>query len=368
MARTGKWPARLALALSTTMIATLMTLMMMNSASGQGAGIPTVGIDVQSATLTQATYSIVVRNQGTAPSPNVIVRSAVPARTTFESSDPAPSTTTSPGSGAQSCDNGNIRESEGTTCQWNLGTIAPGESRTITAIYNLNQTNIDTYRVVHQATATDGEGNSNTDTDDSLVRQRANVNDDTWVDDQEPPNSNHGDCDFLRVLQGNRVTSFVESDTLVAVTAGAHSTNSLERFFGAQLRLEVLDTTYTAQSPGVIGAHRITSGEWSEGTGTCQSQGNGTGDQARTGTEPVSAPAATGTVEIRQAPAFANFDVTADLDSEADRASFQGWELRDQAATGTDNSTRFHATESPTSGDASDPRIFLVYTTVESPS
>lgn len=365
MARTGKWPARIALALSAAMIAALLTVMTASGQQPSGAGLPTIGIDVQSATLTQATYSLVVRNQGNAPSTNVVVRSAVPANATFESSEPAPGATTSPGSGAQSCANAGVREAEGTTCQWNLGTIPAGETRTITAIYNLNQTNIATYRVALSGNVRDDEGHTNADTDDSLVRQRGSINDDTWVNDNEPANTNHGACNFLRVLQDNSVTSYADADTLLTIPAATdNSTNSLESFYGAQLRFEVLDTTYSSLTPGSIGVHRIVSGEWVQGAGTCPGAA-GEGDQPRTGFEPLAAAAPTSTTTIDGAPAIANWDVTADLDSEGDRGSFQGWELRDATSTPGDNSTRFHSVESGGTATEQDPRIFLVYTTAE---
>jgi uncharacterized repeat protein (TIGR01451 family) len=368
MARTGKWPARISLALSVAMVAALFSVINASGQQPSAAGLPTIGIDVQSATVTQATYSIVVRNQGTAASTNVIVRSAVPPNTTFESSDPAPSATTSPGTGAQSCNNQGVREPEGTTCQWDLGTIQAGETRTITAVYNLVQTNIATYRVTHQATVTDAENHSNSDTDDSLVRQRASINEDTWVNDAEPANTNHGTCNFLRVLQSNQATSYVDADTLLSPPAAtSESTATLENFYGAQLRLEVLDTTYSPTSPGTIGAHRIVSGEWSQGSGTCPG-GTGEGDQPRTGFEPTSASTPTSTTSIDASPDIANWDVTADLDTEADRSSFQGWELRDATATPGDNSTRFHSVESGGTATEQDPRVFLVYTTAESPT
>lgn len=366
MARTGKWPARISLALSVAMIVAMFTGIRASGQQGSTAGILTVGKDVASASITQVTYSIVVANQGTAPITGTVVRDAVPLNTTFESSNPPPSATTSPSPGAASCANGGVRETDGTVCQWDLGTIPPGESRTITATYNLNQTNIASYRVTNTATARDNEGHENSDTDTSLVRQRVDVTDDTWVDDAEPANFNHGACNFLRVLQGNRTTSFIDADSFGTPPTSADATQTMERLWGAQLRAEVLDTTYTPEGAGVIGAHRITSGEWTEGGGTCQGSASTNTTDARTGAEPTSAPAPTGTTEVSSAAQVVNWDLTADLDTAEERGSFQGWELRDQAASGTDNSTRFHSKEA--SGDAQDPRIFLVFTTAEAAS
>lgn len=371
MARTGKWPARVSLALSIAMIAALFSVI---SASGQQAttaGILTVGVDVQSASITQGTYTIVVANQGTAPTTGVRVRANVPNSMTFESSDPAPVTTTSPGSGATSCANGGAREPAGTTCEWSLGTLNPGETRTITAIYNLPQTNTATERFKLTATATDNEQHSNADTDESLTRQKVTPDQDTWVDDTEPPNTTHGNCAYLRVLQGNRVTSYLDiaSSGFATPPAGSSgetsTTTSIEALYGAQLRLEVLDTNYSQQTPGVIGAHRVTSPNWTEGSGGCEGQGatSSTTTDARTGGEPTSAPAPTGTTEVGAAAQVVNFDVTPDLDTEPERGSFNGWELRDEATTGTDAQTRFHSSES-TTGQV--PQIFLVYVTAES--
>lgn len=366
MARTGKWPARISLALSAAMVATLFTVINASGQSGSTAGLPVIGVDVQSASITQATYALVVRNAGDAPSTNVRVRAEVPANTTFESSDPAPTTTTSPGSGAQSCANAGVRETEGTTCEWALGTVNPGESRTITAIFNLNQTNQASYRVVLEANVRDGENHVSDDLDESLVRERADINEDTYVDDQEPPNTNHGTCTFLRVLQGNRITSYVEADTIgTAPTAdNSEATTTLETLYGAQLRLEVLDTSYTEAAPGVMGAHRIVSGDWVEGGGSCPGAA-GQNNEPRTGFEPTSNSAATATAEIRNAPAITNFNVTSDLDSPEDRGGFNGWELRDATPTPGENFTRFHSTEA---ADPQRPRLFLVYTTAEEAS
>ena len=364
MARTGKWPARISLALSAAMIAALFSVI---SASGQqaaGSGILTVGIDVSTASITQVTYSIVVRNQGNAPTSAVRVRSAVPTATTFESSDPAPVPTTSPGTGATSCDNAGTREASGTTCEWSVGTLAGGETRTITAVYNLNQTNTASDRIEMSATASDTEGHNNTDTDESLVRQRTTPTEDTWVDDAELANTNHGACEYLRVLQGNRITSFVDLDALGAPPTSTQATQTIEQLFGAQLRLEVLDTTYSQQAPGVVGAHRITTAaDWTEGSGNCQGAVSTTTTDARTGGEPASAGTPTGTTPVSAAAQIVNFDVTGDLDTEAERGNFNGWELRDQAASGTDNASRFHSAESTT---GQPPQVFLVYETVES--
>jgi uncharacterized repeat protein (TIGR01451 family) len=364
MARTGKWPARISLGLSVAMVAALFSVMSASGQQSSTAGLPTIGIDVQSANITQVTYSFVVRNQGTAPSTNVRVRAAVPTGMTFESSDPDPTTTTSPGSGAQSCADDGVRETEGTVCEWSLGTLNPGETRTILAVYNLPQTNTASTRFVMNATVSDGEGRSNTDGDESLVRQRATPNKDTWVDDGEPPGTNHGACNYLRVLQGNTVTSFIDVDNLGTPPTSTQATQSIENVYGAQLRLEVLDTTYSQGSPGTIGAHRITSGDWTQGSGSCQGAVSTTTTDARTGGEPQSAGTPTGTTQVSAAAQVVNLDVTGDLDSEGERGSFQGWELRDQTA-GNTNATRFHSIEAP---EPERPQLFWVYTTVESPT
>ncbi len=362
---TGRWPARISLALTISVLASLLAGMNASGQQSSSASLPTIGVDVQSASITQATYTLVVRNQGTGPSTNVRVRSNVPATMTFESSDPDPTTTTSPGSGAASCADAGIREPEGTTCEWSLGTLNPGESRTIISIYNLPQTNVASDRFEITATVSDGEGRSNSDTDESLVRQRATPNKDTWVHDGEPPGTNHGSCNYLRVLQANAATSFIDLDSLGTPPTSSHATQSIEAVYGAQLRLEVLDTTYSEAMPGTIGAHRITSGDWTQGGGSCQGSASTTNTDPRTGAEPTSAATATGTTVVRAATDAVNFDVTGDLDTEGERGSFQGWELRDQTSIGTDNTTRFHSSEA---ADADDPQLFWVYTTTESPS
>jgi uncharacterized repeat protein (TIGR01451 family) len=338
------------------MIAALFSVI---NASGQQAGeaLLTVGKDVQSATVTQVTYAIVVRNQGTAGSTNVTVRDTVPTNTTFESSNPPPSATTSPSPGAASCNNAGTREDPGTTCQWNLGNMAPGATSTILATFNLNQSDVATYTVTNSASASDSEGHSNSDSDATLTRARLDITDDTWVDDAEPPGTNHGQCADLRVLQDNRITSYAETDALPAP-------DTVERLFGAQLRAQVLTTSYTQPAPGAIGAHRITSGEWTEGSGTCAGTVSSTTTDPRTGAEPTSAATATATTQINQFPQISNWDVTADLDDANDRgANFNGWELRDQAGSGTEGFTRFHSHEA--SDAAQRPKLFLVFTTPE---
>ena len=362
MARTGKWPARISLALRAAMIATLFTVI---NASGQGAGeaLPTVGIDVQSADNAQVTYAIVVRNQGTAQSTAVTVRSNVPNDTTFESSNPPPTATTSPSPGSPSCDNGGTREDQGRTCQWNLGTIPAGETRQITAVYNLNQANVATYTVSISASVTDAEGHSNSDTDASLSRARQNIDHDTWVNDDEPPNWNHGNCPNLRVHQNNRVTTFLQANTLP-------TESTIDRVWGALLMAQVQTTSYTQGAPGSIGAHRITSGEWTEGGNDAANNQNCPGaattstTDARTGGEPQSAQGATGTSVINGFPQFATWNVTSDLDDATERATANnnGGELRDVIGSG-DNFTRFHSSEA--SHTAQQPRLFVVHTIPE---
>lgn len=354
MARTGKWPARIALAVSAAMIATLFTVI---NASGQSSteALLTVGKDVQSGSVTQATYSIVVRNQGNGASTNVRVRDVVPTNTTFESSNPAPSaTTTSPG--APSCDNQGTREDPGTECEWNVGNLAPGETREILATFNLNQADVASYTVTNDVTAVDNEGHEAEDSDASLKRDRLTITDDTWVADAEPANTNHGACTHLRVQQNNSTTSFIDTDSL----PGA---NAIDRLFGAQLRAQVDSTSYSQATPGVVGAHRITQQtDWTEGSGSCQG-GTGSGTDARTGAEPTSAPGATGTAQITGFPQIVNWDVSADLDTANERGTFQGWELRDQASSGNDNFTRFFSSE--TGNAAEQPKLFIVYAAPE---
>lgn len=367
MARTGKWPARIALAVSAAMIATLFTVI---NASGQGGGageaLPTIGIEVQSATNAQVTYALVVRNQGSAPSTSVTVRSNVPTNTTFESSNPPPSATTSPSPGTASCDNAGTREDQDRTCQWNLGTIPAGETRQITAIYNLNQGNVTSYNVSITATVSDAEQHTNSDTDMSLNRDRQNIDHDTWVNDDEPPNWNHGNCPNLRVHQNNRVTTFLQANTLPTET-------NIEKVWGALLMAQVQTTSYTQAAPGSIGAHRITSGEWTEGASdsatnqNCPGAASTTTTDARTGAEPQSAAGATATAVINAFPQFAFWNVTTDLDDQTERAAANnnGWELKDVIGSG-DNFTRFHSSEAANADQQ--PRLFVVYTTQEAAS
>lgn len=362
MARTGKWPARIALAVSAAMMASLFTVINAAGQSGPGEGLPTVGIEVQSADNAQVTYAIVVRNQGSAQSTAVTVRSNVPSNTTFESSNPPPTPTTSPSPGAPSCDNGGTREDAGRTCQWSLGTVPAGETRQITAVYNLDQSNVATYNVSISATVTDGEQHSNSDTDASLSRARQSIDHDTWVNDDEPPNWNHGNCPNLRVHQNNRVTTFLQANTLP-------TESSIERAWGALLQAQVQTTSYTQGAPGSIGAHRITSGEWTEGgsdaatSQNCPGAASTTTTDARTGGEPQSAQGATGTAVINGFPQFASWNVTSDLDDATERAAANnnGWELKDVIGAG-DNFTRFHSSEAAAEQQ---PRLFIVYTTQE---
>ncbi len=332
----------------------------LDGAIGGAAADPVlaVGTDVSSANTTLVTYQIRIRNHGTGTATGVVVRSVVPQNTTFETSTPAPSPTTSPGPGAPSCDNGEVREGPDTTCQWNLGKVAEDQTKTILATFNLSQSDVATFTVTTNVTVTEGEGGTHTDSDATLTRARLDINDDTWVNDNEPPNYNHGQCSYFRVHQDNSASTFLEADTLPPESA-------VERMWGAQLRATVLDTTYSVVNPGVLGSHLVTTGEWSEGVGTCAGTDTATAGVARTGAEPESFATATATAQVNEASQVSTWDVTADLDEADERvAAFNGWELRDATGAG-DNATRFHSSEA--TAQELRPKLFVVYTTPEPP-
>jgi hypothetical protein len=339
------------------------------AASGQEAPPPlvAVGVDVDSADTRQAIYEIFVANHGSGPAQAVRVSSDVPLETTFESA--TPSTAPPPGNpgGNPTCPNGGGREPAGTKCEWDLGDLQPGESRSILATYNLNQANKTTYTVNLRADVTSGS-QSDFNIDKTLRRTRAPAADavavdsadiqDTFVDSSEPIHWGHGDCAHMRVQRGNLTTTYVDVTPLPP-------DGDIDGFWGAELRLNTQFTDFSPSAVGRIAAHRVTGPNWTEGTGDCgSSQANLTlGDtDARSGTEPPASNQATAVANVTAPGQVIKWDVTSDLNTEAKRASYQGWRLMDAGSSSAPPGgvVGFDAKETSAATQVS--RLFVVHT------
>jgi uncharacterized repeat protein (TIGR01451 family) len=301
-------------------------------AAGAEAAAPllTVGVDATEASLDDATYEVLVVNHGDADAHGVEVATSVPANTTLVSADPATGPPCTPGAAA------------GTSCTWGLGTVPAGASRTITVVYALGS---GTYNVSATATVSADDAASNSNTDTSLGHRVHAASDDTWVDHGEATNTNHGACDELRV--GPEGTSaFLEQDAARPdLFSGSANTEVLVAELVAQVKTAV---------PGAsIGAHRLVTANWSEGSGSCAGAA-GAHPQPRTGSTPTAEGAATDVSDVGLAGQAVHWDVTADFDTEEKRRRFAGWELRGAAAGGT---TVLHASEA--AGDAG-PTLTLI--------
>lgn len=352
----NRWSARVALVLSTAMVAGVLAVW---TATGQAAGEPllAMGLDVDSASVTQGTYDLIVTNRGTAPATDVEVRARVPDNTTFQSSSPAPSS---------GCNNGAPPEGPGVECRWNVGTLNAGAAFPISVVLNLDQEE-DPYTVEYTAEARSSNADTDSDEDASLQRDKIptcyagpippcdDEHDDTYVDDAAAQNTNYGACNILKATRGQGITSFVDLGPLP-------DAGDIETVWGAQLRMNVSGQTgYSSASPATIGAHKITSGDWDEGSGSCAGA-SGSGSEARTGNEPASNSSATTTTPVG-GTGPANWNVTSDLDTADERtsAAYNGWEIKDEGTTGSGTNTDFNSTEASNN----QPRLFLVYTQPE---
>lgn len=301
----------------------------------------TVAADVASARLQSATYGLVARNAGSARAEAVRLALTVPAGTTFESSDPPPS--------AGACDNGGAREPAGTECSWDVGGLDPGAEASVEAVLNLAP-DLGTFTVSATARASyAGSTASVSDTDSSLKGLRVVTEDDTYVDRSEVEGANHGSCATLRVGAGDRLVAYVESDS------GLPAEESLEQVWAARVEATVQFTDHSPAAAGSLALHRIVTDEWGEGSGACSPPGSGSGSDARTGSAPGAASEPAAVVPVSAAGERVAWDVSAELDTIADRRSFQGWAVRD----GSDAETGL---ESGEGAAANAPALRLVYT------
>lgn len=344
-------------------VSVLMTGLTVSRSFAQTAGTPllAIGLDVISATPSTVTYRINARNAGNGDATKVRVSLPVPGsgtsgfgNMTFESSSPVDG---SPPGAAPTCDNGGTREPVGTSCQWLLGTMSPGASRDMTVVFNLPPAPTASGRTTVSATAsatgvnptTNAATNSPSDTDSSLARNRFNILQDTFVDSTKPANTNYGACPTLTIASSGTTTAYVDPD------AALPSGTGLETMLAAHLDASVAASDYSDASPGTLALHPITSGQWTQGTGTCPAGAMGSGDQVRTGTVPGTTTNASATAPVRGL-ANVRWDVTNDLDGAAERTAFQGWQVRNVSGFG---SVDLH------SADAIDttvrPRLILIY-------
>ena len=334
------------LTLATLMVA--VSLAVAAPVAAAGDPLVTVGIDVVSASASSVVYEIRVASIGTANAVNAKLSSAVPAHTTFSSSQPAP------GSGGGSCANGGVPEPAGTNCVWDLGTLVPGAVSVVRTTLDLGREDA-TYKVEHSVTLTFGETRSVTDVDPSLTRSVIAAGDDSFVSDGDPFDTNHGACPTLRTSGDNAVVSFLDLEPLP-------TEQTIEKLWSAELRTVVESTTGTSELPHAVGLYPITSSEWSEGTGPCTNGTTGTGDQARTGLKPNVSSEPVSSANVSAADQVAIFDVLGGLDAPEERAGYQGWSVRSTSSSG--HLTQFDSLESGSA--AQTPRLVLVHTEPES--
>lgn len=289
----------------------------------------TVGVEPSAGTLERATYELLVTNHGAATAQDVRVGANVPSAMSVVSADPA-------ATGACAA--------AGTPCEWMLGEMPPGSSRTITVVYALVAEA--TYSVT--AVVTEGaEPGHDTNTDTTFTLETFTASDDTWVDGGEAAGTNHGACDELRVAAGTP-SGFVEADP---ARAEVYAKGKDVRVFAAEL-----GATVKAPAPAAsIGVHALQASDWAEGSGSCAGAA-GTVRQPRAGDEPSAAAAATDTAPVPLAGQRARWDVTADFDTLEERRRYAGWALR---ATGGTGATTLHSAEGPA---AEAPALRLAYT------
>lgn len=344
-------------------------LVVIRPAAAAGTPLLAIGIDVVSGTSDNVTYKINVRNAGNGDATNVRVSMMVPPTgnqpansfgdTTFESSSPPASPVDgSPAGASPTCDNGGVREPKGTNCQWAIGTLAAGTQSDITVILNLlappaglgtDQTLSVTASATGVNPATSAATNSPSDTDPSLARHRLVVGEDTFVNINEPLNTNHGQCPILTANGTQTITSYVRSTTSMP--------GSIEKFLGAELIAVVAASEYSEATPGSLALHPVTSGAWTEGASTSCGPGTlGSGDNARTGSAPATTSTPSSTTSVKAANTTIKWNVTGDLDGAAERAAFQGWQIRNASGAG---SVDLHSGE--VTDSANQPKVVLTY-------
>lgn len=344
------------------------------NASAQGVSTPllVVGTDVATATVRSATYETTIRNEGNGEATNVWVSMVVPQQTTFESSDPPSSAPEgSPAGAPATCDNGGTREPNLTKCEWYAGTLPPGDRRTLRVVLNLlpttslnTATQIDvTFRLTGTDPATGAAIPESTDRDNALNRimsaPSATNGPDTFVNRAEPANTNHGKCPVLTTRGDGTSAAYFDLARASDPNPFAFSP-SIDRLLDAELQMNVAASDYTTDAPGSVALHAITSGDWAEGSSiNCGAGGiPGSGNELRTGFEPAVANIATASALVT-GPGAIRWNVAQDIDGAAERAAFQGWQIRNASGSG---SLDLSSTES----DASlTPRVALIYTVAE---
>ena len=315
----------------------------------------TVGVDATGASLNQATYVLYVANRGTAPAAGVVLTNDIPANTTFVSSDRTPR----PPAAGEAC-SAAVPAGSTARCRWTIGDLAPGASATVSVTYALADGD-STYDVSNTASAQAGEaepsGSDPSDTDTTL-RRTSNVLDvDAHVDDTKP-DTNFGGCDKLNVRRDNAVTAFLDSN-MVSRPAG---TAGYETLWAAELTAGVDSTA--AGMP--IAVHRVTSHNWTEGTGGCAGA-NGSNRDARapSASEPDTEPQSEASATASATPAGPGplaWDVKTALDATGERLNFEGFELRTASSGGAGADT---AVLSSSEAASNAPRLVTVGTAAE---
>lgn len=322
----------------------------------QPASLVTVGVDTTQASLTAATYSLLVANRGNAIARNVELTNTVPTNMRFSSSDRA----TACASGAPS----------GTQCRWALGDIPPGVSQTVSVTYALEQSESaygQSYAFSNTASAqASGDASAQSNTDTSLARTSHLLEQDAHADGGQPT-QNFGACPQLLVRRDNAITAFAETEltpnpTNYPFAEGGAFVNSglggVERLWGAVLRAAVASRPATA--PPIV-VHRIVSGDWEPGTGSCAGAA-GSGTQVRGEKRPVSEASPTATASIPGTGPVA-WDVHTAFDTREERGNFNGFELRaagpTSPATGADT-VAFHSAQAAATDDR--PRLVTLAT------
>jgi uncharacterized repeat protein (TIGR01451 family) len=312
------------------------------------APLVTVGVDVTSATATQATYALYVANRGDAPAPNTVVTNTVPANTSYASSDRMPMPAATP------CVAG---LPAGGTCRWALGDLPPGGSATVAVTYSLDQ-GASGYTVGNTATAQTGGAapvaGDPGDVDHSLVRQIHMLDVDGHVDGAQP-GKNFGACTQLDVRRDGARTAFADNDSVGNYDSGSGALSTAERVWSARV-----DATVASITPGAsmtLSLHPVVSGSWTEGSGACAGV-DGSGHDLRAAAKPETAPSPVATA-LTGGPGLLAWDVTAALDSAAEVLAFQGFEFRSGGNGNGSDTVSLQSSEGPA---ANRPRLVTVRT------
>jgi uncharacterized repeat protein (TIGR01451 family) len=307
---------------------------------GSAARISSTGVQVPP----RAIYRIEVANRGTAAATGVTVSNPIPTDTRFAASDRPPA----PGDGGASpCVSGE----NGKTCRWAIGSLQPGERATIDVTYTLEAIGM----ITNGVTATADGGVAASDSDASLRRMDVSGwGADTYIDRAAPVGTTNGSCPALRVRRDDSVTAFVR------VFPETEGFPAIDRLWAAELHATVASAPDAAAGDSRIGAHRVISGPW-RAQGGCPAT---TTQGARTGAAPASSSASTDEV-VAPAGARVVWDLTADLDTAAERESHGGWELIDEGSSPATAQTVLHSLEASAGTPAQ--LVFLV-TTPEQPA